>query len=62
MAKPKRLSDEPFLREIALLRDRVENLMFWLPPSGFRPMVRAIASISVDFPLPFSPTRKVTLG
>ena len=41
---------------------RVENWKLRLPPSGFRPAAIAIASISVDFPLPFSPTRNVTRG
>lgn len=40
----------------------VENRKFWLPPSGLNPAAIAIASISVDFPLPFSPTRNVTFG
>ena len=32
------------------------------PPSGAKPAATAIPSISVDFPLPFSPTRNVTPG
>src|ERR1700751_4826943 len=32
------------------------------PPSGFIPAATAIASSSVDLPLPFSPIRYVTLG
>jgi hypothetical protein len=33
-----------------------------VPPSGLNPAATAIASTSVDLPLPFSPTRKVTAG
>lgn len=32
------------------------------PPSGFSPAAIAIASTSVDLPLPFSPIRYVTFG
>jgi len=32
------------------------------PPSGLSPKATAIASIKVDLPDPFSPTKKVTLG
>src|SRR5688572_17750475 len=32
------------------------------PPSGEKPAATAIPSTSVDFPLPFSPTRNVTPG
>ena len=37
-----------------------EKEKFFVPPSGLNPNVTAIASISVDFPVPFSPTIKVT--
>ena len=33
-----------------------------LPPSGLSPAAAATASTTVDLPLPFSPTRNVTLG
>jgi len=36
---------------------RVENAKFEDPPSGFMPAATAIASSSVDLPLPFSPTK-----
>jgi len=36
--------------------------MVRLPPSGLKPAATAIASISVDLPLPFSPARSVTCG
>ena len=43
-----------------------DALVLWqklrLPPSGFSPYETAIASINVDFPVPFSPTKNVTLG
>jgi len=32
------------------------------PPSGLKPQATASASIRVDLPEPFSPTRKVTRG
>ena len=35
---------------------------FFEPPSGLNPASTAIASISVDFPDPFSPMRNVTLA
>ena len=35
---------------------------FRLPPSGFSPYDTAIASINVDFPVPFSPMKNVTFG
>jgi hypothetical protein len=41
---------------------RVEKLKFEDPPSAFIPLATAIASRSVDLPLPFSPIRYVTLG
>src|SRR5688572_12325862 len=41
---------------------RVAKLKLRLPPSALRPAATAIASISVDLPLPFSPTRNVTFG
>jgi hypothetical protein len=40
----------------------VSKLKFLVPPSGLNPQLVAIASRSVDLPLPFSPTMKVTLG
>jgi len=40
----------------------IENRIFRLPPSGFSPTKTAIASIRMEFPLPLSPTRKVTFG
>jgi hypothetical protein len=36
---------------------RVENAKFDDPPSGFIPAATAIASSSVDLPLPFSPIK-----
>src|SRR5438132_3463720 len=36
--------------------------MFRVPPSGLNPAATASASTSVDFPEPFSPTRKVARG
>lgn len=39
---------------------RLENRKFREPPSGLKPQATAMASSSVDFPLPFSPTKKVT--
>ena len=41
---------------------RVAKLKFLLPPSALNPAATAIASDSVDFPLPFSPTRNVTFA
>ena len=41
---------------------RVANAKLDEPPSGFMPAATAIASSSVDLPLPFSPIRYVTLG
>ncbi|MNO58989.1 hypothetical protein D3C76_495650 [compost metagenome] len=38
-----------------------EKLKFLVPPSALKPLLTAIASSKVDFPLPFSPTKKVTL-
>jgi hypothetical protein len=38
------------------------KLKFDEPPSGLIPATIAIASDSVDLPLPFSPTRYVTPG
>ena len=38
-----------------------EKQKFLVPPSALKPQLIAIASKSVDFPLPFSPTKKVTL-
>ncbi|MNI62704.1 hypothetical protein D3C73_1180350 [compost metagenome] len=38
----------------------MENEKFSVPPSGLKPHAAAIPSRSVDLPLPFSPTRKVT--
>ena len=38
----------------------VEKLKFLVPPSGLNPWEMARASIRVDFPDPFSPTKKVT--
>ena len=32
-----------------------------LPPSGLKPALIAMASIKVDFPVPFSPVMNVTL-
>jgi hypothetical protein len=37
---------------------RVTNRKFRLPPSGLNPAATAIASINVDFPLPFFPTKR----
>jgi hypothetical protein len=34
---------------------------FFVPPSGLNPAATAIASRRVDLPVPFSPTKKVTL-
>ena len=39
---------------------RVEKEKFRVPPSGLKPQATAIPSSKVDFPLPFSPTKKVT--
>jgi hypothetical protein len=39
---------------------RVSKPRFRLPPSGLRPARTATASMSVDFPLPFSPAKNVT--
>lgn len=33
-----------------------------MPPSGLKPSATAIASTSVDLPLPFSPASSVTCG
>ena len=41
---------------------RVAKLKLRLPPSALKPQASASASIRVDLPDPFSPTRKVTLG
>ncbi len=41
---------------------RVSNAKLDEPPSAFIPAATAIASSSVDLPLPFSPIRYVTLG
>jgi hypothetical protein len=41
---------------------RVEKRKFDEPPSAFMPAATAIASSSVDLPLPFSPMRYVTPG
>ena len=41
---------------------RVLKLKFALPPSALNPAATAIASTSVELPLPFSPTKKVTFG
>ena len=43
-------------------RVREAELCMRPPPSGLSFMATAIASTSVDLPLPFSPTRKVTRG
>ena len=40
----------------------MEKRNFLVPPSGLKPAAIAIASMTVDLPLPFSPTKKVTLG
>src|SRR3569833_3435108 len=39
---------------------RVPNRKFFVPPSGLKHQATTRASIRVDLPLPFSPTRKVT--
>ena len=39
---------------------RVEKEKFLEPPSGLKPQATATASSRVDFPVPFSPTRKAT--
>ena len=56
----------PRIRRIALASSecdaRVSKAKFEEPPSGFMPAATAIASSSVDLPLPFSPIRYVTLG
>ena len=49
-------TDTPSSEWVAL----VEKRKFRVPPSGLKPQHRANASSSVDFPEPFSPTRKVT--
>jgi len=36
---------------------RVEKAKFEVPPSALSPAATAIASSSVDLPLPFSPTK-----
>ena len=41
---------------------RVETVMLRLPPSALNPAATAIASTSVDLPLPFSPAKNVTCG
>ncbi len=41
---------------------RVSRCTLRVPPSAASPNAIATASTSVDFPLPFSPTRKVTPG
>jgi hypothetical protein len=44
--------------------DGLANVVRWwlrLPPSGLNPQHSASASSSVDLPLPFSPTKNVTL-
>src|SRR5687767_7846065 len=41
---------------------RVLNLKFLLPPSALKPVATAIASMRVDLPDPFSPTKNVTRG
>jgi hypothetical protein len=41
---------------------RVEKRKLMVPPSGLNPHADAIASNSVDLPLPFSPITKVTSG
>jgi len=40
---------------------RVAKLKFWLPPSALKRAATAMASIRVDLPLPFSPTKKLLL-
>jgi len=40
----------------------VEKLKFRDPPSALNPRATDTASRSVDLPVPFSPTRKVTSG
>ena len=40
----------------------VEKVKFFVPPSALKPYATAIASRSVDLPVPFSPTKKVTGG
>jgi hypothetical protein len=42
--------------------ERVAKRKLRLPPSALKPAAMAIASNSVDFPLPFSPMKKVTIG
>ena len=39
----------------------MEKLKFLVPPSALNPYATAIASSSVDFPIPFSPPRIVIL-
>lgn len=39
---------------------RCDGLALVLPPSGLSPYAIAIASMTVDFPTPFSPTRTVS--
>ncbi|HEX2700137.1 MAG TPA: hypothetical protein VHM89_08050 [Acidimicrobiales bacterium] len=41
---------------------RVAKARLRLPPPGFTPALTATASTRVDFPVPFSPTKKVTVG
>jgi hypothetical protein len=41
---------------------RVPNRKFLLPPSALKPSETAMASRRVDFPDPFSPTKKVTFA
>ncbi len=38
-----------------------EKQKFLVPPSALNPLLTAIASNNVDLPLPFSPTKKLTL-
>ena len=40
----------------------VPKRKFFVPPSGLKPHATAIASSSVDFAEPFSPTKNVTCG
>ena len=41
---------------------RVEKRKFLVPPSGLNPHATAMASRSVDLPVPFSPMMNVTQG
>ncbi len=52
-------SKAKMLVEVGLTRAE-DEVKFLVPPSGLKPALMAMASISVDLPEPLSPTRNVT--